>query len=408
MVLPIIQIMTLGDHELAPKTIPFTVMDLFAGCGGFSEGFRSYAVDQYAHQPRFRSVAAVEADRAAAATYKANHQPDLFFDGDITDFDPRPFEDSIDVIAGGPPCQGFSGLGRGHGNDPRNELWKEYLRVVAVLRPKVFVMENVDRFVSSPQFALLKGEARPDGMLRGYHLRTQVLNAADYGVPQARKRTIVIGSHRDLGEPVRHPAPTHAKTPLVAEEPALFGAETLEPWTAVSTVFQRSARMELRDPELPERCSVHGVPGPYRTDELHFRREPTALSVARYKAIPPGGNRHDLTGKWSEDGQYLSTPSWDSHRTGTGDVMGRLHADRPSVTIRTEFFKPEKGRYLHPSEHRPITYYEAALIQGFPDDYRWYGNKSAIAQQIGNAVPIGLGRALANAICERLAIGAFR
>ncbi|WP_328838971.1 DNA cytosine methyltransferase [Streptomyces europaeiscabiei] len=399
--------MTLGDHELRPAA-PFTVLDLFAGCGGFSEGFRSYALGQDTHQPRFRSVAAVELDRSAAATYEANHQPDLLFCGDIANFDPRPLEGSVDVIAGGPPCQGFSGLGRGSGNDPRNELWKEYLRVVTVVRPKVFVMENVDRFATSPEFALLKDEARPGGVLRDYHVHAQVLNAADYGVSQARKRTIVFGSRRDLGEYVNHPVPTHAKEPFGAEGLVLFGAEkTLEPWRPVSTVFQRSDRMEIRGIHLPEGRSSHGVPGPYRTDELHFGRTPTGLSMARYKAIPPGGNRLDLTDKWSEDGQYLSTESWDSHRSGSGDVMGRLHADRPSVTIRTEFFKPEKGRYLHPSEHRPITHYEAALIQGFPDDYRWYGSKSDIARQIGNAVPVGLGCALAGAIYERLAAGAY-
>lgn len=84
----------------------------------------------------------------------------------------------------------------------------------------------------------------------------------------------------------------------------------------------------------------------------------------------------------------LSTDSWDKHDTGTGDVMGRLRLGEPSVTIRTEFFKPEKGRYLHPTEHRPITHYEAARIQGFPLDFRWCGSKTDIARQIGNAVPI--------------------
>ncbi|WP_329340257.1 DNA cytosine methyltransferase [Streptomyces sp. NBC_01352] len=399
--------MTLGDHELEPDGNSFTVMDLFAGCGGFSEGFRSSAVGQGASLPRFRSVAAVELDKAAAATYEANHQPDLLFPGDIAEFDPGPLEDGVDVIAGGPPCQGFSGLSRGSGNDPRNELWKEYLRVVTVVRPKIFVMENVDRFAASSEFALLKDEARPGGVLRDYHLDAKVLNAADYGVPQGRKRTIVIGSLRDLGEPVHHPAPTHVKEPFVADGAVLFGAEkALESWAPVSTVFQRSAGLEIRSNHLPGGRSSHGLPGPYRTDELHIGRTPTALSVARYKAIPPGGNRHHLTGKWSDDGQYLSTKSWDSHLSGSADVMGRLHANRPSVTIRTEFFKPEKGRYLHPTEHRPITHYEAALIQGFPDDYRWYGNKLDIARQIGNAVPIGLGRALADAIYGRLAAGA--
>lgn len=134
--------------------------------------------------------------------------------------------------------------------------------------------------------------------------------------------------------------------------------------------------------------------------------------------IPAGGNRKDLSQKWftvTERGEiqifdtqsprgvkttvrYLSTPSWDDHTTGTGDVMGRLRLGEPSVTIRTEFFKPEKGRYLHPTEPRPITHYEAARIQGFPLDFRWCGSKTDIARQIGNGVPIPLGTAIASAI----------
>ena len=96
--------------------------------------------------------------------------------------------------------------------------------------------------------------------------------------------------------------------------------------------------------------------------------------------------------------EYLSTKSWDEHDSGAGDVMGRLRQGKPSVTIRTEFFKPEKGRYLHPTEDRPITHYEAAKLQGFPDDFQWCGTKTDIARQIGNAVPIPLGLRIAESI----------
>ncbi|MGW3127646.1 DNA cytosine methyltransferase [Streptomyces sp. NPDC001123] len=386
--------MTFSDTEGRSGAVQFTMMDLFAGCGGFSEGFRS----------GFRSVAAVEIDLAAAATYKANHRPEHLLCGDIGEFDPYPFAERVDVITGAPPCQGFSGLGRTPRDDPRNGLWREYLRAVAVVKPKVFVLENVDRFAKSPEFAFLTEEARPTGLLSDYHLHTEILNSADYGVPQARRRTIVIGSHRDLGTPIRHPAPTHSKEPLAADDSALFSTvEVLAPWVPVTTIFQRSAQMKINGTTLPARHNSLSMPGPYQTSELHIGRTPTKLSMARYRAIPPGGNRRNLTDKFSADGEYLSTTSWDNHITGSADVMGRLHADRPSVTIRTEFFKPEKGRYLHPWEHRPITHYEAALIQGFPDNYQWYGSKLEIARQIGNAVPVGLGRALARAIYERLA-----
>ncbi|MFI9026244.1 DNA cytosine methyltransferase [Streptomyces sp. NPDC053560] len=381
-------------------------MDLFAGCGGFTEGFRSYA-NADGTTPHFRSVAAVEKDQRAAATYGANHQPDKLICDDIADFDPQPFADDVDVITGGPPCQGFSALNRGNFDDPRNGLWEEYLRVVAVVRPKIFVMENVDRFLKSRECDRLRAATHPGGLLEDYTLKTELLNSADYGVPQARRRVIVLATRRDLGAPLHHPAPTHTRFPEIKTDLVLFdGTAALPQWVPVDVVFNRSAQLAITGTELPGRRTPEGLPGPYRTTELHFGRTPRPLSLARYAAIPPGGNRHDLTGKYAEiEGHktYLSTQSWDQHRSGSADVMGRLRSGSPSVTIRTEFHKPEKGRYLHPHEHRPITHFEAALLQGFPEDYRWHGTKIDIARQIGNAVPVGLARALAGAIHQRLA-----
>src|SRR5690606_17322369 len=128
-------------------------------------------------------------------------------------------------------------------------------------------------------------------------------------------------------------------------------------------------------------------------------RDYSSLSQRRFRQIPPGGNRFSIT-----DPELLP-PCWVNHRSGSGDVMGRLHWDKPSVTIRTEFFKPEKGRYLHPEAHRAITHYEAAVLQGFPRDYRWVGSKTSIARQIGNAVPIPLGEAIGRALVSADGLG---
>jgi DNA (cytosine-5)-methyltransferase 1 len=386
------------------------VMDLFAGCGGFAEGFRSYAANGTQVESAFEGVAAVDIDGAALATFETNHPSADAMCLGIEDFDPSPFVDRIDVITGGPPCQGFSGLGKGYWDDPRNSLWREYVRVVSTIQPRVFVMENVDRFLKSFEYEGLMEAVRPGGYLAEYTLVAGVLNAADYGVAQARRRSILIGTHRDLGAPVPLPVPTHARgVSQSSDDLLLFDPDPIvQPWVSVDAIFDRSARLPLEGTELPKRFSAAGVPGPFRTSELHIGRAPTALSLARYRAIPPGGNRRHLSGRWAQiDGRecYLSTESWDKHHTGSADVMGRLWLGRPSVTIRTEFFKPEKGRYLHPVEHRPITHYEAALIQGFPEDYLWHGTKIEIAKQIGNAVPVGLARAIAGAIHERLEFG---
>lgn len=384
------------------------VMDLFAGCGGFSEGFRSYTPGAVGSRAVFETIAAVDLDRAALATFQANHPSAEVMNLDIEQFDPSPFANRVDVITGGPPCQGFSGLNkRGYWDDPRNSLWREYVRVVSTVQPKVFVMENVDRFKKSHEYAGILDSVKPGGPLDDYTLVEGLLNSADYGVPQARKRTIVIGTHRALGAPIPLPTPTHSRNALQQASDFLpfDGGMTLLPWVPVDTVFDRSRHLVIKEAVLPGRTRTDGVPGPFLTTELHIGRAPQAISLARYAAIPPGGNRKDLRGKWALiDGRevYLSTVSWDMHNSGSGDVMGRLRLGHPSVTIRTEFFKPEKGRYLHPVEHRPITHFEAALIQGFPEEYLWHGTKIDIARQIGNAVPVGLARALAGVIHDRL------
>ncbi|WP_438487273.1 DNA cytosine methyltransferase [Streptomyces sp. S186] len=401
--------MTSASSAESP-TEPIKVIDLFSGAGGLTTGFHSYTPDGHAASP-FKSVAAVEFDKSAASTYAANFPGATVHAGDIADWDPGDFTDA-EVILGGPPCQGFSGLGKEDPNDPRNLLWQEYKRVVEKVSPKVFVMENVDRFLRSPQFEDLQ-RAVEHGSLSDYALRVEILNSADYGVPQARRRVIVIGTRKDL-TPVKHPTPTHDRRPD-RWQPPLGSDESAEPplpWVAVGpAVFARTDSMEIKGVDLPGRPgsddSPLGLrkPGPFLTTELHIGRTPEPLSLARYAAIPPGGNRHDLRGKYARiNGErvYLSTKSWDEHNAGSGDVMGRMHYDRPSVTIRTEPHKPEKGRYLHPTAPRPITYYEAALIQGFPDTFKWYGTKIEIARQIGNAVPIGLAKALAHVVHEAL------
>ncbi|MET9292721.1 DNA cytosine methyltransferase [Streptomyces sp. NPDC003077] len=383
-----------------PGTI--NVVDLFAGCGGFTQGFHEFRPSGVT-QPVFRTVAAVEHDIAAASTYALNFAGEAggaqhIHAGDIEVWSPNSQEVRADVILGGPPCQGFSGLGKEDKNDPRNKLWREYTRIVNAIKPKLFIIENVDRFLRSPEFALLHAATeKPDGALRDYVLvQHSVLNAADYGVPQARRRAIVIAVRRDLKHlaDLTYPESTHAKN-----AGAFLPGSGPAPWVAVGPEVFAHTPTETATTELPsgKTCAPLGttLPGDFRTTELHFGRNPTEHSRKRYAAIPPGGNRHDLPPE-------LSTEKWMAHRNGSHDVMGRMYWDRPSVTIRTEFYKPEKGRYLHPTAHRPITHYEAALIQGFPKDFKWAGSKVQIGRQIGNAVPVGLSKALAGVVYEAL------
>jgi DNA (cytosine-5)-methyltransferase 1 len=235
----------------------------------------------------------------------------------------------------------------------------------------------VPQFLTSDEFALLQGETRAGGLLSQYELEWFLVNSADYGVGQARKRALVIGRPagvREFGLPAPLAPPRSLRDVLHGVEPRVDAVDL--PDSLVEVLGRLFS-------------------GPYKTPELHVTRRPRPLSLERYRHIPEGGNRHNLPDE-------LSTPGWRRHKTGSGDVMGRLTWEKPSVTIRTEFFKPEKGRYLHPEEHRPITHYEAALIQGFPPDFLWCGSKSEIARQIGNAVPVGLARAIGVHLSSRL------
>jgi len=366
------------------------VIDLFAGCGGLTQGF----VDG-----GFAPVLAVELDHHAAATYAANFDPDLVhtFCGDIAELSSRDVPEA-DVVIGGPPCQGFSGLGLQDKNDPRNKLWTEYVRVVKASNADVFVIENVDRFLKSGEFSRLKFEV-DEGELRDFEIEAAVLNSADYGVPQKRRRTIIIGSR--IGK-LLLPVATHSNQPQL----------DTEPWRSVRHALDGVPFTERAPNSLPKRSEVvfdQSIPGPFSMEELHFGRSPTQLSLDRYAVIPPGGGRHDL----ARERPDLLPPCWKKKPTGTSDVMGRMEWDKPSVTIRTEFYKPEKGKYLHPEWHRTkaskrvdrsITHREAALLQTFPSHFVWCGSKTQIARQIGNAVPPVLAYAIAESVKQQLSL----
>lgn len=353
---------------------PIRVLDLFCGAGGLSEGFHQAS-------SRYRTVAAVESDKAAAASYEAT------FGKGIVQAEPiqQWLEDgclptSVDVIIGGPPCQGFSTLGKQDQEDERNSLWRQYAETIARTRPKYFVMENVPAFLRSSQYESFYKSTRKSGFLSDYAFEVQVLNAADYGVPQLRKRAVIIGYNKDLPSP-GFPNPTHADKPVTVRD-------------ALANVSSH-----VTDINLPENRTTEFAgrvfPGAFTPQELHLTRTYSLLSLKRFKCIPEGGNRFDIP-------EQLLAPCWKGYTRGATDVMGRLRWDEPSVTIRTEFFKPEKGRYLHPTENRAITLYEAALLQGFLSSHRFVGSKVSIARQIGNAVPIPLGKAIGSHILRHL------
>lgn len=350
------------------------VIDLFTGAGGLTLGWHQ-AADELGID--LQTVAAVELDAVAAASYRANFGGGKQYVGAIQAWLEEEETPPADVIIGGPPCQGFSSLGTQDIHDERNFLWEKYAETIRRSRPAYFVMENVVPFLKSPQFRAFEDATRPGGMIEDYVLEAFNLSAADYGAAQNRRRAVVIGRRRELPG-IGAPVTTHAGNHRTVRD-AFLGIPS-----------------EVSGVELPQ-CATFadGIPGTFMSKDLHLGRNYTELSLRRFRTIPAGGNRFDIP----ED---LLSPCWRKHKTGTGDVMGRLRWNSPSVTIRTEFFKPEKGRYLHPEKDRAITHFEAARLQGFPDDFLWCGSKVAIARQIGNAVPVQLGEAVARHVLTSL------
>jgi DNA (cytosine-5)-methyltransferase 1 len=312
----------------------------------------------------FRSAFAVEFDRDAAATYAANFGDHVAY-GPIEDVAAFP---AADVVIGGPPCQGFSPLNREAVGFERRGLWREYLRALEAVEPRAFVMENVPELLRSAEYVEFR--RRAEGL--GFEVEAEVLNAADFGVPQRRRRAIVIGTRSGS---VPWPAPTHAE--------GVGGA----PWVTF-------------------REAVDGLPLQPEGKLWHRPRNPRPESVRRYKAVPrDGGDRFAMQRNLDRAGLgHLVPRCWREKPRGTTDVFGRLWWDRPALTIRTEFYKPEKGRYLHPSAHRPITVREAARLMSFPDDFVLPEDQamSSIARQVGNAVPPLLARRIAESLATAL------
>ncbi len=352
------------------SSVRYTLIDLFSGAGGMTLGF-----SEKFGQP-FEPIWANDFNRFCAETYNRNFGPHCV-SGDLVDIlrEGKVKIPSADVVIGGPPCQGFSLLNKQRASDPRKQLWRPFLEVVQRCDAQIFAMENVPQLIGTFEHGEIVGLAES----MGFKIWHGKLLAADYGVPQLRLRAFIIGCRFSDPSVLFPPRKTHYKPNSggIQITFAMSGNDTYirkpQPWKTV--------RDAIGDLPPPEGTEIRKVAPPL---DLHFGRTPTEKSLRRYKAIPEQGmNRFDLQRIAPE----LTPDCWHRKKQGGTDLFGRLWWDRPAFTIRTEFFKPEKGRYLHPEQHRPITHREAARFQTFPDDFEFTGSKIEIAKQIGNAVP---------------------
>jgi DNA (cytosine-5)-methyltransferase 1 len=345
-------------------------VDLFAGAGGFSLA---------AIEEGFEIAFAVENDRFAVETYKTNlldrdgARQATLLDKSILAYSAERIRAELlrgkgcDLVLGGPPCQGFSAhriLNAGV-NDPRNQLLLAYFEFVQALRPKVFLVENVPGMLWERHNDFLQ-RFYDEGAKAKYHLFQPVtLDARDFGVPQRRKRVFILGvrDHEVVKDFQWPPAKTHSHLSKRSGEQ--------KAWVSCAHVFEAA----------PE-----GDP-----NDIHMRHGPE-LVAAFQKTPPNGGSRKD-------SGRML--PCHKEH-DGHKDVYGRINPEEPAPTMTTACINPSKGRFVHPTEHHGITVRQAARIQTFPDSYKFFGGLTAAGRQIGNAVPVELGKYLISYIKQHL------
>lgn len=357
-----------------------SVIDYFCGAGGFSQGFK---------QAGFNILLGIDKDENSLETFKKNHNCKTL-KSDISKINPEKVrniidEKDIDVVIGGPPCQGFSIAGDRNEDDERNTLFLDFAKHIESLKPKYFVMENVPGLLSmnTPEGEPVIERIKKEFESIGYKVSFSKLKASNYGTPQHRKRVFIIGS---LNNTVSFPEKTHSDNSekldyitvkeAISDLPKLKAGETKEKYTSnPKNEYQKKMRKNV------EKLENHSA--------VNHREH----IIERFNHIPQGGNMSDAPEELQPSKIYNSRNR-------------RLEEDKPSYTVTSHVL----DELLHPWSDRSITVREAARLQGFPDNYVFKGSRNVFHgsdetsqyEQVGNAVPVCLSESIANSIKHKL------
>jgi len=376
----------------------YKVLDLFCGTGAISHGL-------FLGDSRFSTIGGIDINASACATARANNIHGTYVNRSISEITPSEFSlsvsaDAVDVIVGGPPCQGFSSIRPARGNclgDERNELYRDFISYVSFFRPKVFLMENVVGLVSYSNGSLL--DEILDGFQRlGYDLDWQVLNSANYGVPQKRERLFILGrdksiysskklcfpepSHRFFGRVIGTKKKSHYIVNTSTGSPAITFNEATNDLPSLNS--GESARHYRSDPQNEYQEQMRLNSGVSLTLHAAANHSPKMLEVIKHS------------------GPSITSLPKGLVTSGYSSCYSRLDADKPCTTITVKFTSPASSKCIHPCDDRAITPREAARVQGFEDSFIFCGSKTQIASQLGNAVPPPFGIAFGKKIASYL------
>ncbi|WP_299844148.1 DNA cytosine methyltransferase [uncultured Roseovarius sp.] len=360
-----------------------TAIDLFCGAGGLSEGFR---------QAGFHVLAGQDIDATFGRTFEQTHAGASFVHGPIQDVSATDLlaaagvkKGEVDVLVGGPPCQGYSVYNHQRGiDDPRAGLFKEYLRLVADIKPRWLVMENVSGITSIAGGGIVR-EIQAGMRKLGYRVDMKLLKAEEYGVPQERRRMFFIATCEDEC-PILFPTATHGPElePFVTVWDAISDLPSLQNGQdAGSTKYRRT----------PQNSYQALLRGDQKLTENHSAPRLSKVNMDRMQHIPPGGSWRDIPFDLLPAGMKKAKRSDHTKR------YGRPNKTDLACTVLTKC-DVHWGAYIHPTQDRSFSVREAARLQSFPDFFTFAGSRTEQYVQVGNAVPPLLGRAVAESVLE--------
>ncbi len=360
-------------------------VDLFCGCGGFSKGFIDHG--------GYEGVLAVDWKKSLEKTFTENHPGMEFMLADL--FDEQQvnavvgkIKNNCDVIIGGPPCQGFSTMGKRNDTDKRNTLIEQFIRICKKAKPKVIIMENVRGITSKihssgKTFPEVIQERLSNGA--GYDVEPILIKASEYGVPQTRQRWLLFGVERELNR---------EKKVLQKIKAELEKRKTTEVKTLREAIgdLPRISAGEGADVQMAKICG--------KTVKLfnHKAMNHGAKLVRRFSFVPAGGGLLNVPRKYLTPHLIRMIEGKYGNGGHVKNIYGRMEWNKPSGTIIAGMDKITCGRFLHPEDNRLLTPRECARIQSFPDDFRFYGSQVEQYYMIGNAVPPSVAKIIAGAV----------